>query len=268
MELGGSQSVPLCQSQNYFVNLHLEIVSPNGDYQKHVICQVSKNKIWPRSVIHGQLGLIFILIFAKLSKLSESKLAFWIKNILGMIFLKKLETGQVTVGDVGVGAQWCLVVLVTSIRLPLPTDVTQWYISSSPRHSPPLLILLCWTIRLPFIFNQWRQFWVKSRAINIKNFAIVLPFRIPRSSKVCSKCTKWPFRQSCDEVSRTLIILEVLKIERWMSRQLLLKKICHKASPLGSASDFYILNIQSPFGHFIAHKPSSKTENLTFRCVR
>ena len=49
-----------------------------------------------------------------------------------MIFLKKLETGQVTVGDVGVGAQWCLVVLVTSIRLPLPTDVTQWYISSSP----------------------------------------------------------------------------------------------------------------------------------------
>ena len=212
MELGGSQSVPLCQSQNYFVNLHLEIVSPNGDYQKHVICQVSKNKIWPRSVIHGQLGLIFILIFAKLSKLSESKLAFWMKNILGMIFLKKLETGQVTVGDVGVGAQWCLVVLVTSIRLPLPTDVTQWYISSSPRHSPPLLILLCWTIRLPFIFNQWRQFWVKSRAINIKNFAIVLPFRIPRSSKVCSKCTKWPFRQSCDEVSRTLIILEVLRI--------------------------------------------------------
>ena len=55
-----------------------------------------------------------------------------------MIFLKKLETGQVTVGDVGVGAQWCLVVLVTSIRLPLPTDVTQWYISSSPRHSPTL----------------------------------------------------------------------------------------------------------------------------------
>ena len=36
--IGGSQS--LCQSQNY--NLHLEIVSPNGDYQKHVICQVPK----------------------------------------------------------------------------------------------------------------------------------------------------------------------------------------------------------------------------------
>ena len=100
MELGGSQSVPLCQSQNYFVNLHLEIVSPNGDYQKHVICQVSKNKIWPRSVIHGQLGLIFILIFAKLSKLSESKLAFWIKNILGMIFLKK-------VGDGASYCWWC-----------------------------------------------------------------------------------------------------------------------------------------------------------------
>ena len=51
--IGRSQSVALCQSQNYFVNLHLEIVSPNGDYQKHVICQVPKNKIWPWSVIHG-----------------------------------------------------------------------------------------------------------------------------------------------------------------------------------------------------------------------
>ena len=44
------------------------------------------------------------------------------------------------------------------------------------------------------------------------------------------------------------------------------EKICHKASPLGSASDFYILNIQSPFGHFIAvcHKPSSIIKKREF----
>ena len=100
---------------------------------------------------------------------------------------------------------WCSMVFGgacdVNSKSPPPLTLHSGIFRPPPDIPPPLLILLCWTIRLPFIFNQWRQFWVKSRAINIKNFAIVLPFRIPRSSKVCSKCTKWPFRQSCDEVS-------------------------------------------------------------------
>ena len=142
---------------------------------------------------------------------------------------------------------------------PPPLTLHSGIFRPPPDIPPPLLILLCWTIRLPFIFNQWRQFWVKSRVINIKNYAFEFPFRIPRSSKyklshirgyfVTNSIVRLHVNLWRIWLFRTFIILEVLRIliydecpDNFLFKRFWLIK--SKSSPLGSASDFYILNIQ------------------------
>ena len=183
-----------------------------------------------------------------------------------MIFLKSWRRGMLLLVMLELvlnSVWWCL---WRQFEVPSTTDVTQWYISSSPRHSPTLTnFTLLNNTCLPFIFNQWRQFWVKSRAINIKNFAIVLPFRIPRSSKVSSKCTK------SDPSILWLInhFGSFENIERWMSRQLLLKRFVIKLLPWVQLQTFissiYSLHSAILLPFVINQVQLIKIENLTFR---